>query len=275
MRYAWLNIVLYLTNRIYVRKKELVSREGLEAAKSVLALIVLEIFLAFVSFPLYVGLQPQGVTAFLSEKSSYAKVTFDYNLRRILTLTSAGVILFIWLLKLVLILFVPVAYGPLKLYSVSEIRPSDISAIDKTVLESEVEIQSAKTVKTLAVPKLEEVKKMKGGDLLFSGIGQPNTSIILMIADQQAVMYSGVIGGDGTWKLTHTQKNFRLSDGNHLVLAYSYNKETGTRSEMSLEQYIKIKTTFFDVLLKKVDVVANWSVVIIILLGIFLTFLTI
>lgn len=275
MRYAWLNIVLFLTNRIYLRKKELVSREGLSAAKSVLVLIGLEILLAFVSFPLYVGLQPQGVTAFLSEKSTYSKVTFDYNLRRILTITSAGIILCIWLLKLVLILFVPVAYGPLKLYTVSEIRPSEISETSREFITTEVGVQSAKVLKTIPVPKLEGVKKMKGGDLLFFGTGQPNSTVVLMVSDQQAVMYSGTADKDGKWEIMHLQKDFKLRDGNHLVLVYSYDKEAGTRSEISPEQYIKVKTTLFDLLVKKVDVIANWSVVIIILLGIFLTFLTI
>ena len=88
----WLNVVLLLTNRIYEQKQKIIRRSGLSAIFNVFNLVLLELILALVSMPLYLGMKSAGVTAFLEEKSGYEKVTFDYNLRRVLTLTSVSVI---------------------------------------------------------------------------------------------------------------------------------------------------------------------------------------
>jgi len=271
MRTRWLNLVLLLTNRIYSRKQLITGQNGLQAAANITTLIVLEIALAVVSLPLYIALSSDTVTAHLASKGAYAKVVFDYNLRRVLTLTGVGIIFVIWGVKLALILAVPAYYGPLQLFYVSNLRPADILTVD---LAAETGIQTARVMSSVPQPTLASVKKISGGDYVFSGQGQPNSTIVLLLSNGQTGIYTGTANANGDWQINHLNSNFRLSDGNHSVIVFSYNKDLGIRSEAAPQQYFKVTSSWLDVLVKNIDQLANWSVVIIIVLGIFLTFLT-
>jgi len=273
MKNQWLNLVLLLTNRIFNKKQQIVGQTGLGAAYNILNLIFLEIFLGFISLPLYVGMKSSGVVAFFADKGAYAKVNFDYNLRRVITLTGVGIITAIWVTKLILIISLPAVYGPIKLYSVTDFRPADI--LSKDLVAAEVGLQTARVLNTIPRPELTTVQKTKGGNYSFFGTGQPNTAVVLLLSDKQTVVYTGEADKDGKWQIDHQQNNFRLSEGNHSILVFSYNKDMGVRSDTAPEQFFKVTTSWWDSLVKNVDVLANWSAVIIILLGIFLTFLTI
>lgn len=275
MKSAWLNLILKLSNRIYTKKQLLVGQEGLRVIGNIVFLIVFEMVLAIVSLPLYTSVGSKQVVAFLEEKGGYAKVAFDYKLRRILTLTSAIIIAIIWALKLLFILLVPAVFGPLQLYHVSDLRPPELSAQEQTTILEEAGIQNAKTVQTLQKPEFTGVKKTSGKNFEFYGKGEPNTEIVLFLTDKQTAVYTGAVDKNGTWRIEQTQKQFVLSEGNHSLSAFTYNKQTGNRSDFSDTQYFKVKTTFLDLLIRNVDSLANWSVVIIILLGAFLVFLTI
>lgn len=273
MKTQWLNVVLLLTNRIYQRKQRIVGQAGLGAVYNIFILIVLEIALGIISLPLYLGLRSSGVTAFFAEKGTYEKVSFDYNLRRVLTLSGVGIIAAIWAVKLALILFVPKVYGPLQLYSVSDFRPADVLSQD--LVATETGMQTARVIPSLPVPKLEKIEKIQGGDYEFFGKGQAGATIILMLSGEQTAVYTAEVDKSGNWQLAHAQNSFKLSEGNHAVVIFSYDKKLGVRSNATPEQYFKVTTTWWDVLVRNVDVLANWSIVIIILLGVFLTFLTI
>lgn len=273
MKNKWLNLVLLLTNRIYKRKQLITSGSGLVAIYNIILLVFSEIFLSFVSLPLYLGMKAEGVTAYLSEQGTYKKVSFDYNLRRVLTLTGAGIIAAIWAVKLILIVALPATYGPMKLYSVSNFSPADIMA--KDLIANEIGVQTARTVNNIIRPELTEVKKLSGGNYDFIGKGQPNSMVVLLLSDRQTAVYSANVDKDGNWLINHLQNTFRLSEGNHSVIVFSYDQKLGVRSEAAPEQFFKVTTTWWDSLVKNVDILANWSVVIILLLGVFLTFLTI
>ena len=124
MRRRWLNFILTLTNRIYSKKKVIIGEEGIKVLSSIVVLFFLEIFLGIVSLPLYLGIKPANVTAFFEEKGGYEKIAYDYSLRRILTLTSAGIIFLIWIVKLSIIVITSGVYGPLQLYTVSDLNLS-------------------------------------------------------------------------------------------------------------------------------------------------------
>jgi len=275
MKYAWLNLVLQITNRIYQRKQRVVGQEGISATGNVFVLIFLEMVLAVVSLPLYLNLKPERITAFLEEKGGYGKIVFDYNLRRVLTLTGVTIVLTIWIIKLLLILLVPSVFGTLKLYSISELRPPDLLTVDTNLINAETEIQTARITTDLPVPELKEVKKSKGKDYVFYGVGQPNSTVVLLLSDLQTAVYTGETDKNGNWQINHLQSDFKLNEGNHSVLTFTFDRENKTRSEFSSEQYFKVKTTVLDIVTRNVDVLANWSVVVIILVGVFLTFLTI
>ena len=262
-----------MTNRVYSRKQLILGQIGLVAVVNIIVLIASEIVLGFISLPLYLTLKPEKVVAYFSEKGSYAKINFDYNLRRILTVTGVGVVALIWTLKLLLILLFPVVYGPLQLYSVSNLEPVDI--LSKNLITTETGIQTARVVGTMPKPELSEVRKVSGGDYNFLGKGQPNSQVVLLLSDVSTAIYTADVDQNGDWQINHQQKNFKLSQGNHSVIIFGYDPKLGVRSETSPEQFFKSTSSWYDYLVKNVDSLANWSVVIIILFGIFLIFLTI
>ena len=77
-------------------------------------------------------------------------MNFDYNLRRVLTLTGLTIVASIWVVKLLLILLLPSVYGPLQLYSVTDFRPADI--LSKDLVTAETGIQTARVLKTMPRP---------------------------------------------------------------------------------------------------------------------------
>lgn len=273
MRNKWLNLVLLLTNRIYTKKQQVISKVGWRALLSIFWLIFLEIILGIVSLPLYLSLKSEGVTAFLEEKGTYAKVSFDYNLRRILTVSGISVFAGIWAVKLLLILIVPTVIGPLQLYSISNFNPADISA--KSLASEEVGAETARIISSLPAPELMAVNKIKGGSYEFIGSGAPGMTVVLLLSDEQTAVYTADVDAVGNWKISHSRENFQLREGNHSVLVFSYDKKLGVRSSAAPEQFFKATATWLDSFTKNVDVLANWSVVIILLMGVFLTFLTI
>lgn len=273
MKNRWLNLVLFLTNRVYNIKQQVIGRAGIGAIFKIFNLIILEIVLGFVSLPLYIGLKSGGVTAFFSEKGTYEKVSFDYNLRRVLTLTGAGIFAAIWATKLALILFLPSVYGPMQLYSISNFEAADIAG--QNLAAQEIGIQTARVLESMPRPEIAGVKKSRGGDYTFFGKAKKDSMVVLLLSDQQTAVYSAEVGNDGEWEISHSQKDFRLREGNHSVIVFGYDKNLDVRSQAAPEQFFKVTTTWLDSLVKNVDVLANWSIVIILLLGVFLTLLTI
>lgn len=272
MKERWLNLILKLTNRIFVRKQELLQKTGVKIIGVVGTLIFFEIVLAIVSLPLYITLRPARVTAYFGEHGGYAKATFDYNLRRILTLTGVSILLLFWILKLLLIILFPVVYGPLTLYTVSDLQP--VSVVDQALVGTEVEIQTARVDPTLQKPELQAVHKQNAKDYNFSGVGPAGSTVVLLLSGQQTAVYTAAINAAGSWIIQQSHTTFNLADGNQSILVYTYNQALGTRSDVAPEQYFKVTTTWYEQLLNNIDQYINWTVVIIIIIGLFLTILT-
>ncbi len=273
MKNKWLNIILNLTNQVYRRKQLIVGQVGLAVIANIFFLVLVEMLLAIVSLPLYLTLNSHKVTAYFEEKGSYAKVNFDYSLRRILTVTGATIIALIWALKLLLILLFPAVYGPMQLYTISGLQPLDI--LSQNLIATETGIQTARNISSMPKPTLSEVRKVKGGNYSFFGQGQPDTTVVLLLSDATSAVYTAVVDASGHWQIDHQQNNFKLSEGNHSVVIFGYDAKLGVRSETAPEQYFKVTVSWTDTAIKNIDFLANWSVVTILLLGIFLIFLTI
>jgi hypothetical protein len=273
MRGKWLNFILLLTNRIYERKQSIIGRVGLGVLIDILILIFLEILLAVVSLPLYFGVKTSGVLAFFEEKGGYDKISSDYKLRRVLTLTGVSIVFVIWLIKFLLILLTPSVYGPLNLYSLSELEPLDISR--RELIIQDTGIQTSKVVNTIEVPTVDIVDRKNANNYVLSGTGKVGETVVLFLVEDRTLMYSSVVDKDGRWSVEHSQKDIKLQDGIHSVFVFHYDKENQVRSISSNEQYFRVKEGFIDNLSRNVDKTANWSVAIFIAIGVFLTFLTI
>ena len=272
MTVRWLNLILSLTNRIYTRKNQLASENGIKGAGSVFVLIFWEIFLSFISVPLYLGMKSSSVTAYMEEKGGYAKVAFDYNLRRVLTLTGVSIFLLIWIIKLVVIVSLPNVYGPIQLYRVGPLEP--VAMLNQQIDGASTVFLTARLINTISRPELKEVRKKAGGNFVFSGIGLPGMEVVLLLSEKQSIIYSGMADKDGRWQIEHLQSGIKLAEGNHSILVFNFDQKSGTRSEVSDEQFFKVTITWVDKLIKNIDVLANWSLALIIIMGVLLTFLT-
>jgi len=273
LRVRWLNLVLSLTNKIYQQKQELLVTVGIRVIGKVILLFFQEIILGVISLPLYLGLKSSKVTAYFEEKGGYDKISFDYGLRKIITLTGVSVIIFIWLIKLGLIILTPAIWGPLQLYSVSDLRPVDL--IEQELLITETQIQTARIVDKMSIPQLIGVDKLRGGDYRFHGIGQPDALVVLLISDIQTIILTENIGKDGNWQVDLIREEFKLSEGNHQIIAFNFDSNQQIRSQASSRQYFKVKTTAWDIVARSADIFINISIIVVIFLGILLTILTV
>lgn len=272
MKIKWLNLILSLTNKIYSKKKSVIEKVGLGAAGTILDLILLEILLAVVSLPLYFGTKTSGVIAFFREKGGYEKISSDYRLRRVITLSGVTILFVIWLVKYALIILTPAVYGPMQLYSISELDPVEVNRRELVIQDTGM--QTARVVETLAIPTINRIDKKNSGEYIFSGTGIPGNTAVLFMVGQKTLMYSDIVGADGKWQLSHLQKDFKLQDGIQSVFALHYDKQASARSKTSSEQYFRVKTSFLEAVSRNIDSVANFTVVFFIAIGIFLTFLT-
>ena len=272
MRQQWLNILLNLSHAIYRRKQDILVRHGFRAVVEVFTLILVELALAIVSLPLYLGLKPATAAAYLRSRGEYGEVTGDYKLRKIITLTGIGIVLLIWVIKLCVIVFVPRIYGPLPLYSVSGSSPVGTESAVSVIPDRSM--QQAKVDLSMPLPIITHIAQMGGRDFRFSGTAQPLSTVVLLLADQQVVTYYGETDSKGEWTIDHLQAKFNLRDGNHAVSVFSYNPKTLQRSHFSDQQFFKVTSTWGDILTRNIDTLANWGIVLVIGFGILLTILT-
>ena len=273
MKNKWLNLVLLLTNKVYNQKKTIIQQSGIIVIVNIFKLIVGEILLWLISLPLYFSLKPEKVLAYFTEKGVYAKVDFDYKLRRILTITGLSILLFFWILKLVLILAIPQIYGPIKIFNISQLQSSDI--LNKEIIIEEAKIQVAEEKNNLIKPEIVQIIKDKNGNFIFSGKGMSGLTLVLYVTDKEIVIYREVIDKDGLWTVVHQQSKLKLSEGNHSVSAFVFETKTGNRSSFSDKQFFKVELTFFDQLIKNLDILLNGMILMFVLLGIILTVLTV
>lgn len=265
-------MILFLSNRIYSKKQSILSGEGWSVVKDVLLLILFQIFSALISLPLYVSVKPVALASYIKDTAKYTKIATDYNLRRILTLTGVGAFLIVWTIKLLFIVAVPNFFGPLRLYEVVNFRPADI--LNSDLVATETGLQTARILSGIPTPTLKEVKKVNGGDYVFSGSAAPFSTVALLLSANQTAIYSASVDKNGEWEIKHTQSGFRLAEGNHSVIIFAYDQKNNTRSQAAPEQYFKVTTGILDKTINSIDHIANWSLVIILALGVFLTILT-
>jgi len=273
MKERWLNFILLLTNRIYAKKHKLLGGVGIRIFVDIFGLILLELFLTVLSLPLYLGMKTSGVLAFFGDNGGYEKIKTDYKVRRILTLSGVGVIFVIWFIKLLFIVLPPVVYGPLQLYSVSDLEPIEIDR--QELITQDTRIQTAEIVSSLGVPKIEAIERDSSDKYLIYGTGTPGQTAVIFLVEDKTLMYSVEIDSGGKWRAEHLQTDYKLKEGIHSVFAFVYDSETGTRSHSSAKQYFRIRDSGLESIFENMDLAINWAVIIFVSIGLFLTFLTI
>lgn len=246
--------------------------EGARVIVSVFVLFCLELILMVVALPLYVGMQPEKAIAYLEKKKGYGEVTFNYSVRRLLSLALFVVLIIFGLVKLSAILLVPRVGGPLELYHVVDLGAAPTSSV--ALASQSIDIQTATVSKTLPPPQLTLVQHLPNDNYVFSGVAEPGTTEVLFLGQPQPTIYYGTSDQSGHWVITQDSRYFKLSDGNHGVTMFSYDPSSHIRSDFSNTQYFKVAPTWPEILFKLADALLDFVIVAVVIAGVFLTILT-
>ncbi|PCH92233.1 hypothetical protein COB80_00350 [Candidatus Kaiserbacteria bacterium] len=122
MRLQWTNTILQITAKISKRKRGLIRQTGALILSDVIVILVLEIYLALISLPMYLIMQ--------SKEGALGSV--EYRIRRIITLSVLVALLILWAIKLLLIVIVPSVLESNSLVIIQE------SFVSELILEEDV-----------------------------------------------------------------------------------------------------------------------------------------
>ncbi len=264
MRGYWTNLILHTSASIYKRKNN-VSVSG--ASKSILdvfAIIFLELFLAVISFPLY-----------LVSKGENAGGKSQYKIRRIFTLSFLIVILAVWLIKLILMVGLPIYFDSRQFLITTENKGNDQAIKQSYILP---EVYNTKLDTSITVPSVENISTMSDAGLLVNGRGEADSKIVVNIGKKQEAaapednnikIYIVSTDKTGNWRLETDVKSFNLRSGEYWLQAMAYDDVNGKKSEVSPTKYFEITQNLYDRIISKADMYLNYFMIAFIALGIF------
>jgi hypothetical protein len=264
MRGRWTNLILHTSASIYKRKNNVALSYASRSIFDVFAVIFLELFLAIISFPLY-----------LVSKGDSAKGKSQYKIRRIFTMSFLIVILIVWLAKLILMVGLPLYFDSRQFTVTTENKGTDQAAAQNYILP---EVYNTQLDASISVPTVEKISTVKSGGLLVSGLGNAGSKIVVNIGKTQEDSASGYnnikiyvvnVNESGNWKLETDVKVFNLQPGKYWLQAMAYDEIAGKKSDVSSTQYFEITQNLYDRIISRADIYLNYFMIAFIALGIF------
>jgi len=264
MRKYWTNLILHTSASIYKRKNNVAVSSASRSILDVFAIIFLELFLAIISFPLY-----------LVSRGENLQGNSQYKIRRIFTLSFLTVVLAVWVIKLILMVVLPMYFDSSHFIVTTE-NKSNVSVNEQSYILPSVYNAQLDTV--ISTPIIEDISAIKNNGLLISGLGKNDSKIIINVGKMQndsAVEYNNIkiyiVNADknGNWKLETVDDNFKLQPGKYWLQAIAYDEITGKKSDISTTSYFQINETLYDRIIGVADIYLNYFMIAFILLGIF------
>ena len=264
MRGRWTNLILHTSASIYKRKNNVALSYASRSIFDVFAVIFLELFLAVISFPLY-----------LVSKGDSANSKSQYKIRRIFTLSFLIVILIVWLAKLILMVGLPLYFDSRHFTVTTENKATSQAAAQSYILP---EVYNTKLDASISVPTVEKISTEKSGGLLVSGLGKASSKVVVNIGKTQSETASEynnikiyIVNADksGNWRLETDVKVFNLKPGQYWLQAMAYDEITGKKSDVSSTQYFEITQNLYDRIISRADIYLNYFMIAFIALGIF------
>jgi len=259
MRTSWTNLILHTTALIYRRKESLLVSHAFKAVLDVLFIVVLELFLAFISFPLY-----------LVSKESDLGGKKQYKVRRVISLSLLTTILVVWVLKLIFVVAVPFYFDTRQAFFVSE-TGGQAAAISSDYLLPN--IYSVRVDESVLPPTISDALKIQNGRLFLGGKGDPGTSVIMTIRKEATGEQGGVdfyitsVDEAGSWSMGTDKDSARLAPGKYWLQVMSYHPQSNTISALSPIQSFVIGQDWRWVG-DRVDIYLNYTVVTFLILSI-------
>ncbi len=264
MRGYWTNLILHTSASIYKRKNDVSISRAPKSILAVFAVIFLELFLAVISFPLYLVSKGEGTGG-----------KAQYKIRRIFTLSFLIVILIVWLAKLVLIVGLPVYLNNRQFLITTENKRND-QAIEQSYILSDVYNTQLDT--SFSPPTVENISKTNNSGLSVSGLGKADSKIVVNIGKKQddtSLEYNNIriyiVNTDkvGNWRLETDVKSFNLQPGKYWLQAMAYDDVTGKKSDVSTTKYFEITQNLYNSLISRLDIYLNYFMIVFVALGIF------
>ena len=253
MRGRWTNLILHTSASIYKRKNNVALSYASRSIFDVFAVIFLELFLAIISFPLY-----------LVSKADSEKGKSQYKIRRIFTLSFLVVILIVWLAKLILIVAVPMYFDNRQFTVTTQDNGAGQASAQSYILP---EVYNTTLDNNISVPTVEKISTEKNGGLLVSGLGKAGSKIVINIGKTQSDAAPGynnikiyIVNADnsGNFRLETDVKVFNLKPGQYWMQAMAYDEITGKKSDVSTTKYFEITQTLYDRIISKADIYLNY-----------------
>ncbi len=263
MRTGWTNLVLHTTALIYKKKQSLLVSHALKSILDIFIIIFLELFLALISFPLY-----------LTSKEENVGDGSQYKIRRILSLSFLIVILTAWLVKLLLMVGLPL-YFDTRLFLVSSEGKEQNQIVEQNFILPDV--YGAEIDSSLLPPIVENLKEIGDGHLFIDGKGNENTKAVVSINNIQTgdtLQDTGIktyvvdIDEAGYWSVETNINNFSLLPGEYRLEVMTYDDMANTRSDTSQTSYFEITQDWGDKIIVRLDTYLNYFVITLLVLGI-------
>ena len=272
MKGSWLQLILYISHSIFLKKAAILKTAGVKVVRPIIQLVLLEIALAVVSVPIYLRVRSHVVHSYFSKVGAQESDFHDYTLRRVLTLSGLGLVALLWLIKLIFVIIAPTVFNAGEPFTVSNIRMEHVApAIKENVSFA---LESAKRDESLTVPLVQSVRTTGRGRYLFSGVGTPGLTVVAYISGTESIVYSSVIKSDGTWSIEHDGGGFLLKKGTYSIVVSAYDESTSEKSYASVPYYFKVTPSWLDLFLSSVDTYANWVAACVVVVGIVVVIIT-
>jgi len=258
MRKLWISLILVTTAVLYKRKKLILISHSVRSISNLLIIILLELFLALISIPIY-----------LVSKEAISGDQRSYKIRRIISLSSLVIILIVWVFKLIFIIGIPIYYDTKQIYFVSDkqinakYQQSDFPLLDFYGLVKN---------ETMNQPYIKKVFFASDNKLYASGISAPNVNVVLYIyrpdgVNGYGVLYLGKSNGSGDWLLNFENNKWKKVYGLYSAQLVAYDDKSGSGRFSSAISF-EIKKNWLEKFIPKIDMFLNYFILTVLVTGI-------
>jgi len=253
---------LHTTALISQRKQSILVSHAFRAVFDIFVIVVLELFLALISLPLYLVSQETG--------SGDKK---QYKIRRIVTLSVLVIILAIWLIKLIFVLSLPFYSATSQTFFMSGRQAPSQTLAQNYILSG---ISDAKTIAAFAAPTVTEVKAAKDGRISITGNGNPGTEVMVITGRMEEPgrgsglnLYLAGVDFEGNWSINAASSDLRLAVGDYWLRAMAYNAADNSQSSLSPATSFTVGQNLQNQITSKADIYLNYFIIIFLILGLF------
>ena len=151
-----------------------------------------------------------------------------------------------------------------------DIEKSDVDELFEDIVEQDTIkiVSESKQVSLLSSPEIDSIDKktlLSNNDIKITGIGVPNSKVLVFINSSQAVIYEKRLDKFGKWEINHSQDVMPLEEGKHSIFAVTIDEASGIKSMPSRVQDFIIKEDLFSKIAKMINIPTTLMIVFVVL----------